>query len=109
MPKLLPQSPALVGAVPDAVPAITMSRKSQSLAARVPTVNTRAVPTVSDNRKTRLIGEPPVMVSVPLMIWAAAKLTVDSPVVDGALIVKLLNVFVPYIVGMEAVDEKIKL
>ena len=48
MPELLPQLPALVGAEPDAAPAITMSRKSQSSADKELTVNVRCVPTVFD-------------------------------------------------------------
>ena len=48
MHELLPQSPALVEDVPAAVPAILISRKSQSSADKELTVNVRCVPIVFD-------------------------------------------------------------
>ena len=94
MPELFPQSPALVGDVPDAVPEITMSRKSQSVADKELTVNVRCVPIVSERRNIRLITDAPAQVNVPLMVWL---LNIDRSAIPvaGAVIVKLLKVFAP--------------
>ena len=68
MPELLPQSPALVRDDPAAAPAITMSRKSVSVADRLLTVNVRCVPIVSDARNARWVGDEVLQVNVPLII-----------------------------------------
>ena len=68
MPVLPPQSPARVGDAPDAVPARTMSRKSQSVAEILLTVRVRGVPMVPDCKKIRRTADAPAQVSVPLMV-----------------------------------------
>ncbi len=104
MPVLPPQSPARVGDAPDAAPARLMSRKSQSVKASTEmllAVRVRGVPMVSERKKMRRTADAPAQVSVPLMVWLAAKVTGRILADDGAVIDKLLNVFVPVIVLAE--------
>lgn len=68
IPELPPQSPALVGEVPAATPAIVMSLKSQSLADNVAAVMVRVVPMVSERTKPRACTEEPAQVNVPLTV-----------------------------------------
>ena len=103
MPVLPPQSPARVGEEPAAVPAIVMSRKSQSVADRLLTVSVRVVPRVSERTKIRRTAEAPATVSVPLMVWLALKVHCIKPADAGAVNVKLLNVFVPVTACVAAV------
>ena len=95
MPLLPPQSPARVGDEPAAVPAIVMSRKSQSSADRLLTVNVRVVPMVSERRKIRRTAVAPAQVKVPVMVWFALNKSPVSPADAGAVTVMALNVFVP--------------
>ena len=69
IPELPPQSPARVGDEPAAVPAIVMSRKSQSVADSVLTVSVRVVPRVSERTKMRRTAVAPAQVRVPVMVW----------------------------------------
>lgn len=92
MPVLPPQLPARVGDAPDAVPARIMSRKSQSVADRLLTVNVRVVPMVSERRKMRRTAVAPAQVRVPVMVWLAEKETAIIPADDGAVIDKLFAV-----------------
>ena len=99
MPELPPQFPARVGDELAAAPAIAISLKSQSWADRVPTVRVRCVPRVSDRRKIRRTEAEPAHVSVPVMVWLAAKKAKDKPALaERAVNVKLLNVFMPLMV-----------
>lgn len=98
MPLLPPQLPARVGEEPAAVPAMVMSRKSQSVADSVPTVRVRVVPSVLERTKIRRTAVAPATVSVPLMVWLAANTSCIKPDVAGAVTVKLVNEFAPDIV-----------
>jgi hypothetical protein len=77
---LLPQSPACVGAVPIAAPRISMSRKSQLLARRVPTVRSRCVPIVAYRINTRAVAEVPIQFNVPLIVALLEKVTGRIPI-----------------------------
>ena len=68
IPEFPPQSPARVGDEPAAAPAIVISRKSQSVAERVPTVRVRVVPRTLDLRNTRRTAVAPEQVKVPVMV-----------------------------------------
>ena len=98
IPEFPPQSPARVGEPPAAVPAIVISRKSQSSADRVPTVRVRVVPMVLESSITRLTAEAPAAVSVPVMVWSSPTEHWIKPSDVGAVTVKLVNVFAPVIV-----------
>ena len=69
-----------------------MSRKSQSVAASVPTVKSRCVPRVSDRIKILRIGDAPAQVSVPVMVKLELTLIFVIPVDAGAVKVKFLIV-----------------
>ena len=92
MPELLPQFPALVGDEPDAVPAIEISRKSQSVADKELTVNVRCVPIVFDWRNTRRTADAPAQVSVPFTVMFPLIGSALIPVEAGGVTVKLLKV-----------------
>jgi len=98
MPVLPPQSPARVGDDPAAVPAMVMSRKSQSVADRVPTVRVLVVPRVLERTKMRRTAVAPAQVSVPVMVWFAENARVARPADAGAVTLRSLNVFAPWIV-----------
>ena len=99
---LLPQSPARVGAVPIAVPRISMSRKSQSAATNVPTVRSRCVPIVLDAKNIRRTADAPAQVNVPLIVWLAPKNTLKI-FPFGKESVKFVKVFTPLIVNSKFV------
>jgi len=99
---LPPQSPARVGALPAAAPAIVMSRKSQSAADKFATVRVRGVPVVFDRRVTRLIALAPAQVKVPLTIWLSDMRNCSRPEEAGGTTVRLLNVHDPKIAKAEA-------
>lgn len=73
MPLLPPQSPARVGEAGLAAPARVMSRKSQSVADRAPTVSVRGVPMALDAMNTRRRTVAPAHVKVPVTTWLALK------------------------------------
>ena len=56
---------------------------------------------VSDCKKMRRIADAPAQVSVPLMVWLAENPNGVTNAEAGAVIVKLLNVFIPLIVWPE--------
>ena len=95
MPALPPQSPARVGDEPAAVPAIVMSRKSQSVADRLLTVSVRGVPSVSERKKMRRTAVAPAQVRVPLIVQFPPKAKKEIPAEAGAVNVRLLKVFAP--------------
>ena len=104
MPVFPPQSPARVGEEPAAVPAMVMSRKSQSVADRLLTVSVRVVPSVSDRAKMRRTAVAPATVSVPLIVWLPPNTAEITDALVWAVYNRLLNVLLPVIVGaIEAV------
>jgi hypothetical protein len=98
MPLLPLQSPARVGDAPAAAPANVISLKSQSVAEMAAAVIVRVVPIVLDSTKIRLLADAPSTVNVPLTVWFALK-TRFFIFALVAETVKLLNVFVPVIIG----------
>ena len=105
MPLLPPQLPARVGEEPAAVPAMVMSRKSQSVADRVPTVRVRVVPRVLERTKMRRTAVAPATVRVPVMVWFPTKANCVKPAEVEAVNVKLLNVFVPITLWVSKLEE----
>ena len=81
-----------MGDEPAAVPAMVMSRKSQSSADKLLTVNVRVVPRVSERTKTRRTAVAPAQVRVPVIVLLPPKTTCVRPADAGAVMVMLLNV-----------------
>ena len=77
---------------------MVMSRKSQSVTDRVPTVRVRVVPNVLDSSMIRRIAVAPAAVRVPVMVWSSAKDTWRRLAEAGAVIDRLLKVLDPLIV-----------
>ena len=106
MPVLPPQLPARVGDEPAAAPAIVMSRKSQSVADRLLTVNVRGVPMVLERKKMRRTAVAPATVNVPVIVWPAEKITVRNPEA-GAVTTMLLNVLASLIIKEVPAKDKL--